>query len=682
MAAGEIEKVGPAVDALTETSQERRLPRWRPRTPSGSSSGRTTSRTRMPLLPGAWFGARRQINRASARALAASVLVASLAGELLLSQQPASRTAADWPMYRRDYAGTGFSPLTQINAGNVATLRDAWSYPLQGDGSGGRSATSGQSAFNSQATPIFVNGSLYLPIANAVVALDPETGSERWRYVVPGAAPSRRGVAFSSNAPGNPRIIFTAGRRLIALDATTGQPIAGFGSGGEVELEVPYNSVPLVYQNVIVVGANNPPGGVRVPGNARAYDVRTGAKLWEFSSVAQPGSVGHDTWEGESWKGRAGANAWPFYFTLDEQRGLLFLPLASPIPGGYGGDRKGANLYGNSVVAVDVRTGVYKWHFQTIHHDLWDADPPAPPGLLEISRGGRRVPIVALTTKSGYMYLLNRENGRPVFGVEEHQVPKSDVPGESAFPTQPIPVQPPAIARTGYKPEDLVTAGDTTAEHAAACKDLIAASGGVENAGPFTPWKYREAGATSPVSLVFPGGLGGPNWGGTASDPTSGVVFVATQDVGALGFIRKASDGAGVGYEKAPVGRGSFDVQIGGQNWPCQKPPWGTLMAVNAATGNIVWRIPLGVTEQLPPDRQNTGRPLLAGPIATAGGVLFIASSDDNRFRALDARTGKQLWVTKLERRGNADPMTYQGRNGKQYVAVVATDALKVYALP
>ncbi len=590
-------------------------------------------------------------------------------GSPIRSQRAPSSSAGDWPMYRRDYSGTGYSPLTQINTKNVSSLKEVWTRLLSAE-------------LNSQATPIVVNGLMYLPTADSVIALEPETGKERWRYVISGAAPSRRGVAYSPGDVGSPRIIFTAGRRLIALDAATGQRVGAFGNDGEVDMVVPYNSVPLVYKHVVVVGANNPPGGVRVPGNARAFDARTGAKLWEFSSVAQPGSIGHDTWEGDSWKGRSGANAWPFYFTLDEPRGLLYLPLASPIPGGYGGDRKGANLYGNSVVAVDVLTGTYKWHFQTIHHDLWDADPPAPPGLFDLVRSGRRIPSMALTTKSGYMYILNRENGQPIFGIEERPVPRSDVPGEAAFPTQPIPVKPPALARVTYRREDLVTDQDTTPEHAAACRDLVEKSGGVENAGPFTPWKYRETGTQTPMSLVFPGGLGGANWGGTASDPGSGYVFVATQDVGALGFVRKAQEGAPVPYEKVSSGRGAFDVQIAGESWPCQKPPWGRLIAVNSSTGDIAWRVPLGITERLPADRQNTGRPVLAGPIATAGGVLFIASTDDHRFRALDSKTGRQLWMTGLDRRGNANPITYQGNNGKQYVAIVATDTLKVYALP
>jgi quinoprotein glucose dehydrogenase len=605
-----------------------------------------------------------------------------LLGQAALTQQPPQQTSGDWPMYRHDYGGSGYSPLTQINTKNVANLREVWTYNLQGSAPiPAAPARGGGGGLSSQATPIVVNGTMYLPGANRIIALDPQTGHERWQHVVPDAAPSRRGVAYWAADGATARIVFTAGRRLIALDAATGAPAADFGRNGEVDIGVPYNSVPLVFKNVIIVGANNPPGSGGAIGNARAFDARTGAKLWEFSSVAQPGSVGHDTWEGDSWKGRFGANAWPFYFTLDETRHLLYLPLASPIPGGYGGDRPGANLYGNSVVAVDVQTGAYEWHFQTIHHDVWDADPPSPPGLVDIALNGRRIPAMALTTKSGYMYVLDRATGQPVFGVVERPMPRSDVPGEQLSPTQPIPVKPPSLARVEYSSRDLVTGADTTPEHAAACRELIEKSGGVYNAGPFTPWKYRPLGSTSAVSLVFPGGLGGPNWGGVASDPKSGYVFVATQDLGALGFVRQAREGSAVAYEKATPGRSTFDAQVADQNWPCQKPPWGMLTAVNMATGEFAWRVPLGVTDALPADKQKTGRPVLAGPIATAGGVLFIASTDDNRFRAFDSRTGAELWTTKMERRGNADPITYQA-NGRQFVAVVATDTLRVFALP
>jgi quinoprotein glucose dehydrogenase len=596
-----------------------------------------------------------------------------------LQQPPPASADADWPMYRHDYAGTGASPLKQIDAGNVTRLRQVWTYGLQSD-----TPTTGRGASgpNSEATPIVVGGTLYLPAANRVVALDAQTGQERWRYVVTGGAPSRRGVAFwAGDGTLQARIFVSAGRRLIALNASTGVVEPRFGTNGEVDMVVPYNSVPLVYRNVVIVGANSPPGAIGGIGNPRAFDARTGVKVWEFSAVPQPGEVGHDTWEGDSWKNRLGANAWPFYFTLDEQRGLLYLPLASPIPGDYGGDRKGANLYGNSVVAVDIQTGKYKWHFQTIHHDLWDHDPPAPPGLFDITRNGRTIPALGLTTKSGYLYILNRETGQPIFGVEERPVPKSDVPGELAFPTQPFPVKPQPIARNRYQTSDLVTAADTTPEHMRACEEMITRNGGVSNAGPFTPWAYHAEGSQPKSTLLFPGGLGGANWGGTAFDRQTGLAFVATQDVGALGWIEKAKDGFPVPYEKGGVDR-TFDVRINGQSWPCQKPPWGRLIAVNTSTGDFAWQRPLGVTDQLPESKQNTGRPVLAGPIVTGSGLLFIGSTDDNRFRALDTKTGRELWVAKLERRGNADPLTYADRNGKQFVAIVATDTLVAYSLP
>jgi glucose dehydrogenase len=594
--------------------------------------------------------------------------------------------AGDWPMYRHDLAGTGYSPLARINTTNVATLTRLWTYSLQSDATPPPAPGGGRGGPNSEATPIVVGGVMYFPAANRIVALQADTGKEIWQYRITGAAPSRRGVAYvPEDADNPPRIVFMAGRRLIALNAKMGVPITGFGKGGEVDIVVPYNSVPLVYKNVIVVGANTPPGAVGGVGNPRAFDARTGARLWEFSSVAQPGDVGHDTWEGDSWKGRLGANAWPFYFTLDEQRGLLFVPLASPIPDAYGGDRAGANLFGNSVVALDIQTGKYKWHFQTIHHDLWDHDPPAPPGLFDIERTGRIVPALALTTKSGHMYILNRETGEPIFGVEEKPVAKSDVPGEHTFPTQPFPVKPPPIARVSFTRDDLVTAADTTPEHAAACKDLFETNG-VYNAGPFTPWAYRAAGAPAKTALNFPGGLGGANWGGTAFSPQTKLVYVVTQDDGALGWMEQGRDGSTVTFDKAaperPAGRGNFDIRQNGSPWPCQKPPWGRLIAVNPSTGDFAWQVPLGVTEGLPEGKQRTGRPAMAGAMVTAGGVLFVASTDDNRFRAFDAATGKELWSAKLDRRGNANPLTYQDGTGKQFIAVTATDTLVVYSLP
>ena len=581
-------------------------------------------------------------------------------------------------MYRHDLAGTGHSPLTDVEPSNVAQLARAWTYDLAA--ADPARAPRGPA---SQATPIVIGGVMYLPAADRVVALDAATGLEIWRHPVEGGTPSRRGVAYwPGGGSVEPRIIFTAGRRLIALDAATGAASAAFGANGEVDLVVPYNSVPLVYRDTIVVGANTPPGARGGIGNARAFDALSGAKRWEFSSVPPEGAVGHDTWAGDSWRDRLGANAWPFYFTLDEARGLLYLPLASPIPDAYGGDRPGANLFGNSVVAVDIETGEYRWHFQTIHHDLWDHDPPAPPALVDIQRNGQAVPALAHTTTSGYLYLLNRETGEPLHGIEERAVPASTVPGEQTFATQPFPAMPPPIARNSYTAADLVTAEDTNEEHARLCAELVEANSPLINDGPFTPWAFRDGdGRAGPTTLSFPGGLGGANWGGTAIDPATGLVFVVSQDVGALGWVQPSTDDP-VGFEKSAPRPATFDVGMYGLRWPCQKPPWGRLTAVSVASGEVAWQIPLGITEGLPAERQNTGRPALAGPIATASGLLFVASTDDNRFRAIDARTGAELWTTQLEARGNADPITYRGADNKQYVAVSATSSLVVFALP
>ena len=614
-------------------------------------------------------------------ALLASVVVESACAP----QEVEAPMAVDWPMYRGNLAGTGYSPLTQITTGNVAELAGAWTYSLRSappTGADGSSQTR-QREPNSQVTPIVVGDVMYLSAVDRVVALDPTTGAEIWQHAVEDGAPSRRGVAYWAGEDGTPaRIIFTAGTRLVAIDAATGALAADFGQGGEVDMVIPYNSVPLVYENIVVVGANTPRGTSGGIGNARAFDARTGAKVWEFSSVPQPGSVGHDTWEGDSWQGRLGANAWPFYWTVDEQRGHVYLPLASPIPFAYGGDRTGANLFANSLVAVDVRSGEYVWHFQTIHHDLWDHDPPAPPVLFPITRAGSTVDALGVTTKSGYIYILDRETGEPIFGVEERAVPASDVPGEVTYPTQPFPVKPQALARTSYEPSDIVTAEDTSPEHAAACAELVASVGEIYNEGAFSPWVYREEGASPRATLLFPGLVGGPNWGGAAFDPNSGYVFVFSQDAGSFAWVEEAPEGSAVPYRRNGPRPSGFDVRMGDARWPCQKPPWGRMTAIDGSTGDIVWERAVGITEGLPADRQNTGRPGRAAAIVTAGGLLFVASTDDNRLRALEAETGRELWVVTLERRGNADPMTYLGADGAQYVVIVATDAVVAYKLP
>ena len=620
---------------------------------------------------------------------------AAKAGALLLasavagcgSQAPDTTVDAgagpEWPMYRGDLAGTGYSGLTQITPENVSNLSRAWSYSLVPGASGQDPESPAAPGPNSQATPVVVDGVMYLPAADRVVALDPASGAEIWRYSLADGAPSRRGVSYwpgDDQAP--PRVLFTSVSRLIALDAASGAPVDGFGPAGVVDMGVPYISVPLIFENIVIVGANTPPGTMGGVGNARAFDARTGARLWEFSSVPQPGEIGHETWEGDSWEGRLGANAWPFYFTMDEGRELLYLPLASPIPFPYGGDRPGDNLFGNSVVAVNVRTGAYVWHFQTIHHDLWDHDPPAPPVLFDIPSEGGAIPALGVTTKSGYLYVLNRETGDPIFGVEERPVPSSDVPGEQASPTQPIPVLPAPLGRVGYEAADLVTEDDTSTEHVEACLALIESVGELYNAGPFTPWAYRAPGVPPRTTLLFPGLTGGPNWGGVAFDPNTEYLIAFSQDLGALGWMEESAEGFPVPYDRRGPRPSGFDVAMGEQRWPCQRPPWGQLTAIEAASGQVAWQRPLGITEGLPPGRENTGRAGRAAAIVTGSGLLFIASTDDNRLRALDIMTGQELWAERMEDRGNANPMTYLAPDGRQYVAVSATDAIHSYALP
>jgi len=577
-------------------------------------------------------------------------------------------------MYNRDLAGTRFSPLTQINAKNVARLKQVWSFRLN--------------AAASEATPIVVKGVMYLPAGNRIVALDPESGKEIWSYESKSGVPSRRGVSYWPGDGNNPpRILSTVGSKMIALNANTGKIDPGFGKEGEVDLVIPYNSAPTVFKNLLFVGANVPEiQGANQPGDTRAYDARTGAKLWTFHSVPQPGETGHESWEGDGWKDRTGVNNWGFFMTVDAQRNTLYTTYGSPASDFYGFDRKGNDLFGNSVVALDPETGKTKWYFQAVHHDLWDFDLPPAPGLIDVTIKGKKTPILAQTGKVGYMYILNRVTGEPVFGIQEKPVPQSKVPGEWTSATQPIPVKPPPFGRMGFKMEDLVTADDTTPEHAQACRDLVEKSGGVLNEGPFTPWVYRAEGAPPSSSVIFPGAIGGVNWGGTASDPRLGYVFAFTNEYGSIGWIEKQKEGSRVPYQQASILGNPFNSKfwqhkvdergrtLGAQSWPCQKPPWGRLTAVNAATGEFAWQIRLGVTDELPEGKRNTGRIGFGGPIVTAGDLVFIGATNDKRFRAIDSRTGKELWETKLEYSAIAVPMTYMGKNGKQYVAIVAGD--------
>jgi quinoprotein glucose dehydrogenase len=581
-------------------------------------------------------------------------------------------------MFNRDLAGTRYSPLTQIAAANVAQLQQVWSYRLQP--ANFRFTTAGGAA---EVVPIVVNGVMYISTQTRVVALNPEIGKEMWSYDVVGGQASARGVAYWPGDRQNPaRILFTNGRSLVALNAGTGKLDPGFGKEGILDMVVPYNGVPTIFKNLVLVGASTGEKENGPPGNSRAFDARTGKKLWEFQSIPGPGQPGHESWLSDGWKDRSGANIWGWYMTADEERGILYMPFGAAAANYYGGDRPGANLFGNSVVAVDASTGKYKWHFQVVHHDLWDYDLPPAPGLIDIVKDGKKIPALAAIGKSGWMFILNRVTGEPVFGVEERPVPKGDVPGEWYSPTQPFPLKPPALARTSLKREDLVTAEETTPEHAQACLELWEKNLFYNN-GPFTPWLFHEEGAPARVTISFPGATGGASWGGVASDPKSGYVFVETKDSPLTGWIEKKKEGtryenANLPYDRVNGTAGAFAV--GGL--PCYRPPWSRIIAVNANTGDIAWQTTLGTNQSLPDGKRNVGGAGSAGPMVTAGGLVFVGAATDNRFRAFDSKTGKELWASQLTRQGNAVPMTYQAKNGKQYVAVTASDTVVVFALP
>ncbi|HVY64117.1 MAG TPA: PQQ-binding-like beta-propeller repeat protein, partial [Gammaproteobacteria bacterium] len=345
------------------------------------------------------------------------------------------------------------------------------------------------------------------------------------------------------------------------------------------------------------------------------------------------------------------------------------------------------NPLASAVVALDARTGERRWQFQVVHHDLWGYDVAAPPLLVDVPVDGAYVQALALAGETGYAYLFNRATGEPLFPIIETAVPKSEVPGEQGAPAQPVPVKPAALARTSFGPEDLVTARDTSEEHAQFCRELRDRSGGLQNTGPFTPFRYRAPGTEPHSTVVFPGTSGGVGWGGPAADPALGFVFANVTNMGSLGWVEPnaadttaAQTGEGPRREQLPFRRGSVVGEphqfawtaAGGALWPCQRPPWGQLVAINVASGEIAWQVPLGVTADLPEDRQRTGRPNSGGPIATAAGLVFVAASDDRRLRAFDSRTGEELWSAPLPLAAHAVPVTYLGRNGKQYVAVVA----------
>lgn len=569
---------------------------------------------------------------------------------------------ANWAYPGNDPGGTKFSTLTQITPANVHNLKQAWIYNT-GEKPGGFTGW--------EVTPLVINGVMYFSTpGGTLTALDAASGKLLWKFeaktVNPQSTFAPRGISYwPGDAQMPPAIVATLNNGyLIQVDLKTGQLTQHNGKPWVVDLHNRVNpkygprysidAMPAIYKNLaIVIPSTGEQGRYGYPGDPRAFNLDTGQQVWEFHTVPQPGEANFGTWGPTGWQDRHGPGAW-VPMTVDTAHGLVYIPLGNATDQNYGGTRPGKDLYAASLICLNAETGKLVWYQQLTHHDVFDWDVNGPPTLITVKKDGVEIPAVAQTDKNGLMFIFNRLNGDPIFGMEERPVMASDAPGEQSWPTQPFPIKPGPIARIS------MTRDEVSHISPAATKSCLAQYDKAVQAGPDTPYLMEP-------SLVFPSSEGGPSWSGPSFDPQLGYIIVNSRDLGTMGVLQPTkSNGVLPSYAKRKI---PFDDPEG---YPCSAPPWGELMAINAATGDFVWRVPLGEYKELTargiPD---TGTPNAGGPIMTAGGVGFIGATVDYTFRAFDPKTGKTLWSTTLPNNAFATPMTYEAK-GTQYVATVA----------
>ena len=582
-----------------------------------------------------------------------------------------ARPQREW----RDYAGSPdssrFVAATEITRANVHQLQVAWTYPP------------GQTDFN----PLMVHGVVYGRGPNAsFVALDAATGKQIWIHEgVQGF--NVRGINYWESPDGKDRrLIFSANNFLQELDAQTGQIVESFGAGGRVDLREGLDRDPStvdqqsrtpgrVFENLIIMGSATNQEYASAPGDIRAFDVRTGARVWTFHTVPRPGEFGYDTWPEGAWKTVGGANNWGEQ-SIDEKRAIVYVPTASPKYNFYGGNRKGANLFADCLLALDARTGKRLWHFQTVHHDIWDLDNNSAPQLTTIRRNGRPIDVVAMASKTGYLYVFDRVTGTPIWPIEERAVPQgTTVPGETLWPTQPFPTAPPPFSRQKFTADDLNPYILTPEERERFRQRILKA----RNDGPFTPIGFEEV-------IHMPGNQGGSNWGSTATNPADGSVYVIGFNVPTIIRLLKPGE-ARAGRRGAPpevVKEGRYVTDGFGLFPTIVNPPYTTLTAYDLNRGTIRWQIGLGDDPRIA-GQGVTGTGAAAtvkgGIIVTGSGLLFVTAAD-RKVHVYDSVTGRQLAELPLGGATSGAPSMYE-LGGRQYLLVTASPGgIVAYAVP